>query len=601
MTSSLIQSSSRTLTLLRPDVSSVHSRSFSKHIHLIALASIAASVGISLVYSWFLCPLDLASDEAHYWDWSRNLDWCYYSKGPLVAWLIRGSCELFGSFSTAVTGDLGAAVRLPAILCHGALLLGSYLLSSGIFRSSFVGLIVVAVEMSLPLVRVGSVLMTIDAPFLACWCWALLCVWKALTPNPSPWGNSPSPPNPSPWGRGEKNCSPLPQGEGLGGEGKPGRTKYKWWLGAAAFIALGILAKFTMTLLPIALISYLLVHKRSEFQRPGVLVLLGGTILGWMPILEWNARHEWVSFRHVFGQVGAERGIGARFLWFGPLVFFGSQLGMLFGGWLIAFLFAGRRFQPHRERDAGVRLLWWSSVPVWLLFAVVSLLKTGQPNWPAPAYIGGTILAVAWVREEWTSKYSRLVRWGLIGTLALSLAVTVAVHFPGTIRPVLAQLVQRPTVLKPLPIRNLDITARLEGWKTLANEVDRVRDRLRSTTGEEPVLAGTNWTIPGHLGFYCQDHPQAYSLGVVNGSDRHSQYDYWRPNPVNDAQAFLGRTFVIVGDIGPELREGFERIEPGINVVHSEDGIPIAAWTIWVCHGLRGNLESRTNGLVPGY
>ena len=25
------------------------------------------------------CPIDLSGDEAHYWDWSRHLDWSYYS------------------------------------------------------------------------------------------------------------------------------------------------------------------------------------------------------------------------------------------------------------------------------------------------------------------------------------------------------------------------------------------------------------------------------------------------------------------------------------------------------------------------------------------
>ena len=34
--------------------------------------------------------LDLSPDEAHYWEWSRRLDLSYYSKGPLIAYLIAG-------------------------------------------------------------------------------------------------------------------------------------------------------------------------------------------------------------------------------------------------------------------------------------------------------------------------------------------------------------------------------------------------------------------------------------------------------------------------------------------------------------------------------
>src|SRR5205823_852170 len=91
---------------------------------LLAVALIFASAAVSLAYVWVRCPLELAPDEAHYWDWSRKLDWNYYSKGPLVAWLIRGSCELLGPLSVRLTGDLAAAVRFPAAVCHAATLAG---------------------------------------------------------------------------------------------------------------------------------------------------------------------------------------------------------------------------------------------------------------------------------------------------------------------------------------------------------------------------------------------------------------------------------------------------------------------------------------------
>ena len=36
----------------------------------------------------FATPLELYPDEAQYWLWSRTLDWGYYSKPPMIAWLI---------------------------------------------------------------------------------------------------------------------------------------------------------------------------------------------------------------------------------------------------------------------------------------------------------------------------------------------------------------------------------------------------------------------------------------------------------------------------------------------------------------------------------
>src|SRR4051794_27110400 len=74
------------------------------------------------------CPLDLSGDEAHYWDWSRNLDLSYYSKGPLVAYLIRASCWSVGQ-------DVMWAVRLPALVLGVGTSLLTYALTRRMFGS----------------------------------------------------------------------------------------------------------------------------------------------------------------------------------------------------------------------------------------------------------------------------------------------------------------------------------------------------------------------------------------------------------------------------------------------------------------------------------
>src|SRR5215218_5958491 len=107
-------------------------------------------VVLNLAYLAADCPLDLAPDEAHYWHWSRHLDWSYYSKGPLVAWLIRGSCELFGGLSVRLVGSEMLAVRLPAVASQAALLAGLYGLAAGTLRCPRMGLAVVALALTLP-------------------------------------------------------------------------------------------------------------------------------------------------------------------------------------------------------------------------------------------------------------------------------------------------------------------------------------------------------------------------------------------------------------------------------------------------------------------
>src|SRR6476469_6449478 len=141
---------------------------------ILAAIVILASTAFSLAYVWLRCPLDLAPDEAHYWDWSRHLDWSYYSKGPLVAWLIRLSCSLFGPWSAALTGSEMLAVRLPAVVCGSLLLLSLYVLTVQVFGSDRLALGVLTLGLTFPVIAAGSSLMTIDSPYTCCWGWALV-------------------------------------------------------------------------------------------------------------------------------------------------------------------------------------------------------------------------------------------------------------------------------------------------------------------------------------------------------------------------------------------------------------------------------------------
>jgi hypothetical protein len=229
------------------------------------------------------------------------------------------------------------------------------------------------------------------------------------------------------------------------------------------------------------------------------------------------------------------------------------------------------------------------------VFFLASFRTAGQVNWPAAAYVAGSVLAVAFVRTQLAAParwYRRLTIGCVAFAVGLGLVLVLAIHYPGLARPALASLAGPPTDANPAPVRKLDPTARLRGWRTLAAEVDRARARVRRETGLEPVVAGVVWTIPGELAFYCDGHPQTYSLGLALW-DRHSQYDVWRPNPVADPHVFRGRSFVVAGEEIPDAAAVFDRVEPSVRIVHTEDGVPVAVWTVWVGHGFKGFPDSR--------
>ena len=101
------------------------------------------------------------------------------------------------------------------------------------------------------------------------------------------------------------------------------------------------------------------------------------------------------------------------------------------------------------------------------------------------------------------------------------------------------------------------------------------------------MIAGDHWSLPGIVGFYCQGHPTVYSLGPLTG-DRHSQYDFWRPNPMADKESFRGRTFIIIGEPHRDLVKAFGSIEERHEILHYVAGQAVNHWTIFVGRDYQG-------------
>jgi 4-amino-4-deoxy-L-arabinose transferase-like glycosyltransferase len=531
---------------------------------LLAALLVLGAAAAHLAYLARACPLDLAPDEAHYWDWSRHLDWSYYSKGPLVAWLIRAGCALAGPWSESHTGSLAFAVRLPAVVCGSLLLVSLYVLTVQVFGRDRLALAVVALALTLPLIAVGASVMTIDAPYTCCWGWALVLGHRAVF-----------------------------RGSGWA------------WPAAGLLVGLGALAKYTMVLWVPSVALFLLTTPayRGLLWRRGFWVMTLVAVLCCLPILVWNAQHGWMTFRHVARLAGLKvatlldephEGPGLHPL--GPLVYLGGQCALLLVFWFCVWAGAMWAHRPTAERDAGVRYLWWLSAPMFLWFGAFSV-KTGggEVNWPVTAYLSGLVLAAAWLGRQLASPrrwYRRLTAVNLALACGVGLAATLFMHHSTSLRPALVWLSGPPTAQSPFPLRRFDPTCRLRGYRELGVEVDRVRARL-AAEGIEPVLAGCGWNMPGELGVYCAGHPQAYSVGPAVG-DRHSQYDLW-PNPFDRPDAFRGRTFLVVGGITPELERAFERLEPTRKFWYREGGQPVALWPITVCHGFK-ELKRKTTG-----
>src|SRR3954449_11605209 len=75
-----------------------------------AAVLIAAGLALARLVVLFVTPLELYPDEAQYWLWSRHLDFGYFSKPPVIAWLIWAT--------TRVGGDAEAWLRIGSPLLN---------------------------------------------------------------------------------------------------------------------------------------------------------------------------------------------------------------------------------------------------------------------------------------------------------------------------------------------------------------------------------------------------------------------------------------------------------------------------------------------------
>ena len=346
------------------------------------LGVIALIVAMTVMRAVYASLIDLRTDEAYYWTWSKENVLSFLDHPPMVAWFVR--------FGTAIFGDTNFGARFAGLV---AMFAAQVLLADIVWRvTRNLRAAVIAVAMMEASLYYG-LLMTKIAPdvplvlFVTAMAWALVRLAES-------------------------------------GDGR-------WWLAAGLFAGMAALSKFTVALLIPAVLAFMWVPNwRGRWLRsPYPWTAAALALLLFTPVLIWNMQHDWASFR--FQAVRAT----ASHQW--SLRTFGEFLGLQFG--LVGFVLlpvvltgvALTAWRGFRRGEAVAILLSTAVIVPFVYFLWKSLSLRVGDTWPTliwPLGFAAAAINLSMLRKEgWSASFiamsHRWVRIAIVSGIAFVVAV----------------------------------------------------------------------------------------------------------------------------------------------------------------------------------
>ena len=282
---------------------------------------------------------DLFGDEAQYWMWSQNLDFGYYSKPPLLAWVIGGFSFMFGN-----------AFEVLKIIPVSAYVLSSfivYLISQELYNNKKLAVVSGGTFYLLPAVSVSSFLISTDVILILFWSLSLLFLIK-IRKNPK---------------------------------------KINFFL-LGIFLGLSFLAKYAAIyfFLSIAVLIFFDEKIRKIFFKKFFYFVfsLATCFVVLLPNIVWNIKNNWVTLSHTSDNASLNK-INFNLIQGGEFIL--SQ-GIMVGPLLFTFFIISLN---KIKFNFETKFLLAFSLPILLIVFTESLLVRANANWAAVALVSLSI------------------------------------------------------------------------------------------------------------------------------------------------------------------------------------------------------------------
>ncbi len=442
-------------------------------------------IAASLIGRWVYIDsghLGLSGDEAYQWLCSKHLALSYANQPPGIAWIQFAGTRLWGDT------ELGVRFFSPlftAILSWMALRFVSHEVGAKI---AFWFLLILTV---IPLLGIGSVLITSGTPLVLCGMWALIAGWRAVQPE--------------------------------------GQTRD--WLSVGVAMGLAFLCNYSALyqIICFGIFFWLWRPARWQLRKPGPWLALGIFVVCTLPVMIWNAEHGWIALQHIKAHAGVYSGefLGCEAAWLNP-IFFIAALWAMFGFWKF-----------RRERPLML-YLFCMYAPILLALALYSFRAPTKLEWIAPAVLPMFLLmAVYWNERLRTAAH--FIKPVLAAGLALGFAMVVLMYDSDLVSKIAGE---------DLPAR-LDPSRRLQAWSPAAQGIEAEREKL-AAQGTSTFIIGDNAALASLCTFYSPPARKAIELiplvYCVDSDTPENQFCFWPE--YNYRAARQGENAIYVTDIG---------------------------------------------------
>ncbi len=262
------------------------------------------------------------------------------------------------------------------------------------------------------------------------------------------------------------------------------------WPLVGVALAFAFASKYQAVLLPLAVVIYaaLTPARRVWFRQSGPYIASAIAMLGLLPVLVWNAQHDWISFAFQ----GGRGGFGLH-----PENLARMLLGQAV--YLLPLVHLSLRGLVRGMRVPALRLLAFVALTPVAVFNLYYLFASNSlPHWPMPGWLFTLPLAALLLdkaRRPWGLYLAGGIVWALLGLVTLQ---------------------ARTGLLTSPPLPAWDRTMEVFDWRALEPALQD-----RGLLEGLDMIAVTDWQDGGRLSTALHG---AYPLRVLGGDPHHFRY-----------------------------------------------------------------------------